>query len=158
HLEAEASVLGGIILRNDVLSQLDAVEVEDFYDNRHKAVFQAIRSLEATALPIDVVTLEREIAKAGKLDAIGGIAFLGELTLRVPIADNVVAYAQIVSELAQARAMAVASSEIVERCYEPELDVREYLDSAEAQVLKLAARRGRADEAASIGTLVRRRL
>jgi replicative DNA helicase len=158
HLEAEASVLGGLLLRNEVLSQLDALEVEDFYDNRHKVVFQAIRSLEAAALPIDVVTLEREIAKADKLDAIGGVAFLGELTLRVPIADNVVAYAQIVAELAQARAMAVTASEIAERCYEPELDVREYLDSAEAQVLKLAARRGRADDAASIGTLVRRRL
>ena len=90
NVEAEASILGGILLRNEVLSHLDTIEVEDFYDNRHKVVFQAIRNLEASARPIDVVTLENEIAKAGKLDAIGGVAFLGELTLRVPTVDNVV--------------------------------------------------------------------
>ena len=92
NLDAEASVLGGVILRNDILSQLDTLEVDDFYDHRHKVVFQAMRNLEAVTRPIDVVTLENEIEKAGKLDAIGGIAFLGELTLRVPSVDNVLAY------------------------------------------------------------------
>ena len=62
--------------------------------------------------PIDVVTLENEIEKQGKLDAIGGIAFLGELALRVPTADNVVAYAEIVSDKHQARKLMLASSEI----------------------------------------------
>ena len=103
NVEAEASILGGIILRNEVLSHLDTIEVEDFYDNRHKVVFQAIRNLEAAAKPIDVVTLEVEIEKAGKLDAIGGVAFLGELTLRVPTVDNVVTYAEIVTDKHQAR-------------------------------------------------------
>src|SRR5260370_20558607 len=91
-IDAEASILGGIILRNDVLAQLDTLEVDDFYDHRHKVVFQAMRNLEASARPIDVVTLENEIEKAGKLDAIGGIGFLGELAMRVPTADNVLAY------------------------------------------------------------------
>src|SRR5215467_13479898 len=94
NLDAEASILGGIILRNDVLTQLDTVEVEDFYDNRHKVVFQAIRNLEAAAQPIDVVTLENEIAKAGKLEAIGGVAFPDDLTLRMTKIDNVVEYAE----------------------------------------------------------------
>ena len=109
NLDAEASVLGGIILRNDVLSHLDTIEVEDFYDHRHKVVFAAIRALEATAKPIDVVTLEVEIEKQGKLDAIGGIGFLGELTLRVPTSDNVVTYAEIVTDKHQARKLMLAS-------------------------------------------------
>jgi replicative DNA helicase len=151
-------MLGGILLRNDVLSQLDVLEVEDFYDYRHKVVFQAMRNLEATARPIDVVTLENEITKAGKLDAIGGPAFLGELTLRVPTVDNVVAYAEIVVEKHQARKLMMTASEIVERGYEPDLDIAEYLDAAEAQILAATARRSKADDAASVGTLVRRRL
>src|SRR6201991_2572767 len=113
NLDAEASVLGGIILRNDVLSQLDTIEVEDFYDHRHKVVFQAIRTLEEQAKPIDVVTLEVEVEKAGKLDAIGGIAFLGELALRVPTADNVVTYADIVIEKHQARKLMLAAGDIL---------------------------------------------
>src|SRR2546423_11485605 len=92
NLDAEASILGGILLRNDVLVQLDTLEVEDFYEHRHKVVFQAIRNLEATSRPIDVVTLENEIANVGKLEAIGGIAFLGQLPLRVPTAVKLPAF------------------------------------------------------------------
>src|SRR3954462_1655152 len=141
NLDAEASILGGILLRNDVLSQLDTLEVEDFYDHKHKVVFQAVRNLEAGARPIDVVTLENEIAKAGKLEAIGGIAFLGELTLRVPTADNVLAYAEIVTDKHQARKLMLAAGEISERGYEDNLEVRDYLDDAEAKIFEVTQRR-----------------
>jgi len=141
NVEAEASILGGIILRNEVLTHLDTIEVEDFYDNRHKVVFQAIRNLEATARPIDIVTLENEIEKAGKLDAIGGVAFLGELTLRVPTVDNVVAYAEIVTDKHQARKLMLAAGEISERGYEDNLEVRDYLDDAEAKIFEVTQRR-----------------
>src|ERR1043166_5905220 len=97
-IESEASLLGGIILRNDALSTLADLETEDFYDNRHRVVFQAIRNLEAASRPIDVVTLENEISKVGKLDAIGGVGFIGELALRVPTIDNVETYGKIVAE------------------------------------------------------------
>lgn len=96
NLDAEASILGGVILRNDALALIDTIETQDFYDHKHKVVFEAIRNLEAARVPIDVVTIENEIAKTGRLEAIGGVAFLGELTLRVPTADNMVAYAEIV--------------------------------------------------------------
>ena len=141
NLDAEASILGGVILRNEVLSQLDTIEVDDFYDNRHKVVFAAIRALEATARPIDVVTLEVEIEKQGKLDAIGGIAFIGELALRVPTADNVLAYAEIVTDKHQARKLMLASGDILERGYEDGLEVRDYLDDAEAKIFEVTQRR-----------------
>lgn len=95
-VDVEASILGGIILRNDVLLDLDTLEVQDFFDLRHVAVFAAIRNLAARQSPIDAVTLEAELDSAGKLDAVGGVAFLGELTLRVPTVDNVHEYARIV--------------------------------------------------------------
>ncbi|HSD86913.1 MAG TPA: replicative DNA helicase [Kofleriaceae bacterium] len=134
NIELEASVLGGILLRNDVLSQLDTLEVEDFYDHRHKVVFQAVRALESQARPIDTVTLEVEIEKAGKLEAIGGVGFLGDLALRVPTADNVVTYAELVMEKHQARKLMLASGEILEKGYEDGLEVRDYLDEAEAKI------------------------
>ena len=61
NLDAEASILGGIILRNDVLLQLETLEIDDYYHMPHKIVFEAIRNLEAAAKPIDVVTLENDI-------------------------------------------------------------------------------------------------
>src|SRR5579862_5071365 len=141
NLDAEASVLGGVILRNDILSQLDTLEVDDFYDHRHKVVFQAMRNLESTARPIDVVTLENEIEKAGKLDAIGGIAFLGELALRVPSVDNVLAYTEIVRDHSQARKLIFAAGEVVEKGYEDNLEVKDYLDDAEAKIFEVTQRK-----------------
>ncbi len=141
NLDAEASILGGVILRNEVLTQLDTLEIEDFYDLKHKVVFGAMRALEAAAKPIDVVTLENEIEKQGKLDAVGGIAFLGELALRVPTADNVVAYAEIVQEKRQATRLMLAANEIHEAGYEDNLEIRDYLDDAERKIFEVTQSR-----------------
>jgi replicative DNA helicase len=151
NVDAEASILGGVILRNEVLLQLESVELDDFYDHRHKVVFEAIRNLEATAKPIDVVTLENEIEKSGKLDAIGGVAFLGELALRVPTADNVVTYAEIVRDHSQARKLILASTEITEKGFEDGLEVRDYLDDAEAKIFEVTQRKDKSGPEAMKG-------
>ena len=141
NVDAEASILGGILLRNDVLLQLETLEVDDFYHFPHKVVFEAVRNLEASARPIDVVTLENEVAKQGKLEAIGGVAFLGELALRVPTVDNVLAYSDIVRDHSQARKLILASADIVEKGYEDGLEVRDYLDDAEAKIFEVTQRK-----------------
>lgn len=111
--DSEAAVLGGVLLRNDVLVSLP-LEIEDFYDPRHQAVFQAMRNLEATMRPIDPVTVEAELARLGKSEAVGGLAFALELQLRVPEADNVRHYAAEVIRLANRRA---AIRALKERAY-----------------------------------------
>src|ERR1044071_706267 len=141
NLDAEASILGGIILRNEVLLQLETLEIDDFYHHQHKVVFEAIRNLEAAAKPIDVVTVENEVAKKGKLEAIGGIAFLGELALRVPTVDNILSYSEIVKDHSQARKLILASSEISEKGYEDGLEIRDYLDDAEAKIFEVTQRK-----------------
>ena len=141
NLDAEASVLGGVLLRNDVLLHLESLESADFYDHRHKVIWDAIRNLEASARPIDVVTLENEIEKGGKLEAIGGISFLGELALRVPTAENVVAYTEIVRDHSQARKLILAAGEIVEKGFEDSLEIRDYLDDAEAKIFEVTQRK-----------------
>lgn len=101
--ETEASVLGGIMLDPKLLGALPNLEVDDFFSPKHRVVFGAMRALEHAEKPIDVVTLEVEIERAGRLEAIGGVAFLGELMVRVPAADNVLAYAAIVKRDAKNR-------------------------------------------------------
>jgi replicative DNA helicase len=140
-LDAEASILGGVLLRNEVLTQLDTLEVQDFYSPKHQHVFEAMRALEATAKPIDVVTVENELERMGKLEAVGGVAALGELALRVPTADNVVAYAEIVADKAQARALMTAASEITDKGYDHELEIKDYLDDAEAKIFAVTQRK-----------------
>jgi replicative DNA helicase len=141
NVDAEASILGGILLRNEVLTQLDTLEADDFYDPRHHAVFAAVRQLESRALPIDVVTLEAELDKMGKLDAIGGVAFLGNLAAFVPTPDNVVHYAKIVEEKHAARRLMTTASEILEKGYEDLGEISDYLDESEAKVFEATQRR-----------------
>jgi replicative DNA helicase len=142
NLEAEASVLGGILLRNEVLSQLDTIDEEDFYDPKHKAVFAAMRHLETQAKPIDEVTLEEELMRTGKLEAVGGLAFLSRLAMKVPTADNVTYYAKIVQEKHAARRLMLAASEISAKGYEDYGDIQEYLDEAEAKIFEVTQRGG----------------
>ena len=136
-LEAEAGVLGGILLRNEVLAELPELEPMDFYDHKHKVVFEAMRNLEARATPIDVTTLEVQIPH-DKQAAIGGVTFLYELTLRVPTLDNVRIYADIVRSFHRARQVMVTAGEIAERGYEPDLDVAEYIAESERAILRVA--------------------
>ena len=143
NLDAEASILGGVLLRNDVLTHLDTLEVEDFYSPKHQNVFAAMRTLESSARPIDVVTVENELERMGKLEAVGGVGFLGELALRVPTPDNVIAYAEIVADKAQARALMKASSEITDKGYDHEIEIRDYLDDAEAKIFAVTQRKDR---------------
>ena len=128
-------------MRNELLLQLETIETDDFYHHQHKVVFEAIRNLEAAAKPIDVVTLEAEIEKTGKIDAVGGIGFLGELALRVPTLDNVLSYAEIVRDHSQARKLILASGEIVEKGYEDNLEIKDYLDEAEAKIFEVTQRK-----------------
>ncbi len=136
-VEAEASVLGGILLRNDVLTHLDTLEEEDFYDPKHQFIFAAMRTLEARAKPIDEITLEDELKQSGKLEAVGGLSFLSELALKVPTADNAEHYAAIIQDKHAARRLMIAASEIAAKGYQDYGDVRDYLDEAEGAIFEV---------------------
>ena len=138
--DAEASVLGGILLRNDMLALLDRLEVEHFYDPKHQAVFAAMRALESATKPIDEVTLEAQLQQQGRLEAVGGLVFLSGLALKVPTADNVVHYAKIVEDLHAARVLMMTASEIAARGYEDYGDIEEYLDDAESKIFEVTQR------------------
>lgn len=111
----EASILGGIILRNEVLELIPELEVDDFHSMKHKIVFAAMRALAEAGKPIDVSHLENEVEKQGKLDAIGGAALFGELAFHVPTADNVVSYADEVRLHSRNRKAILALSSALER-------------------------------------------
>lgn len=103
NIDMEASLLGAVIINSDTLTHLAEVETDDFFHMPHKVIWQAMRNLVEAQKPIDVVTLEYEIEGQGKLESVGGIAYLGELAMRVPTADNVVAYRDTVRMLSRNR-------------------------------------------------------
>jgi hypothetical protein len=113
-VSAERSIIGGILLRNEVLGQIEDLEVSDFYDTRNGILFEAIRNLQAAGAPVDVVTLEGEIKRAGKLDAVG-MDYIAACVLEVPTAENVVTYKTSVQRAALNRRVIVQLGTIYDR-------------------------------------------
>lgn len=137
HTELEASVLGGILLRNETLATIPLLEPWHFYDHRNHVVFQAIRALEFRGVPIDTATVEAEVEKAGKLDAVGGPAYIGELALRVPTAENVKAYAKQVFDTAKLRDLALNAEQTILRVYENRDEADEIIAAARVSVERI---------------------
>lgn len=125
NLDAEGAVLGGILLHPDVLQRIPELESADFYDPRHKAVWAAMLNVVEQEQPIDLTTLEVELQRAGKYEAVGGVGFLGELALRVPAAENVPHYAGIIRKFRRARDAAVGLADIVAKITDGEIDADE---------------------------------
>ena len=98
-LEAEQSVLGGLLLDNDAADRVgDVAAAEDFYSDAHRVIYRHVMQLIANGKPADVVTLAESLSSAQKLDYVGGLAYLGALVQNVPTAANIRHYAQIVRD------------------------------------------------------------
>jgi replicative DNA helicase len=143
NLDAEKSVLGGVLLRNEALNLIEWLAPEDFYDPKHREIFAAMKVLETKSKPIDPVTLEEQLAQAGKLHAIGGITYLSELLSLVPTADNIATYGEIVRDKRLARRLIEVSSEISAKGFSEYGEVKDYLDEAERTIFEVTQRNQR---------------
>ena len=138
--DAERSVLGGALLRSDALTQVSDIAPEDFYVPAHQDVYRAMLALFERGRPIDLVTLEEELAHQGKLDRAGGVSYLAELQARVPTAENITHYGRIVRDHSTLRQLIARASEIAAKAHEPTGEVSEFLDEAEHQIFEIAQR------------------
>jgi len=146
--EAERSVLGAAMLDKDVLSEiLEEVKAEDFYNENHKEIFQAIWELYKDNSPVDMLTVCEELKRRKALDMAGGRAYIATLTAEVPSTANAVEYAKIVAEKATLRQMIKTAEDITEKGYEAKMDAAEILDYAESGIFSIAQRRQKNDYA-----------
>ncbi|MCD8522921.1 MAG: replicative DNA helicase [Saccharospirillaceae bacterium] len=120
-VEAEQSVLGSLMLDERAWERVaETLQDNDFYRHDHRLIFRAIRHLVDQEQPIDVVTVAEELEERGKLDGVGGAAYLSRLVDMTPSIDNCAAYAEIVRERAQQRRLIEAAADIMAKAYEPE--------------------------------------
>lgn len=136
NLEAEQSVLGAVLLDNDSINlALETVTAQDFYREAHREIFRAMVELSDLAHPVDAVTLIDALRNRGKLELIGGAAYIAELASIVPTSANIAHYARIVRDKALLRRVAVATGEIQSGCFDNPPDVDSFLDGAERRLL-----------------------
>ncbi|MFY8352169.1 replicative DNA helicase [Pseudoalteromonas sp. SSM20] len=147
-IEAEQSVLGGLMLDNEAWDRVaERVVAQDFYTRTHKLIFQAMEKLVESGQPIDLITISETLEKTNELDSIGGFAYLGEIAKNTPSAANINAYAEIVRERAVVREMIHVANEIADAGYNPEgRDSHDLLDLAETKVFKIAEQRTKSSD------------
>ncbi|MBI5967585.1 MAG: replicative DNA helicase [Deltaproteobacteria bacterium] len=144
NLEAEVSVLGGVLLENEALNRvLEVIKEEDFYRESHRKIFSAILQLYERAEPVDLVTLCEALKKREELDGVGGIDYLNALVNSVPTAANIVYYARIVKEKSILRKVIYRATEIISQGYANSGDVDEFLDRAERSIFEICEDRVR---------------
>jgi replicative DNA helicase len=149
-VEAEQAVIGGLLLDTQAWDQVgDSVGADDFYRPDHRLIFEAIAELVAESKAIDVVTVSEQLARRGKLQDAGGLAYLGTLARDTPTAANARAYAQIVRERALLRSLVSAGTAIATSVYSEEgLSARDLVNQAEQRVFEIAERGARRTEGA----------
>lgn len=147
-IEAEQSVLGGLMLDNEAWDRVaERVVAQDFYTRTHKLIFEAMEKLVESGQPIDLITISETLEKTNELDSIGGFAYLGEIAKNTPSAANINAYAEIVRERAVVREMIHVANEIADAGYNPEgRDSHDLLDLAETKVFKIAEQRTKSSD------------
>lgn len=139
NLEAEQSVLGGILLKNSILFNLvDLVTEDDFYSPAHRYIFQAILDLSRKNAPIDLVSLAEALRGGGRLDEVGGPAYLAELASSTVSAANAMHHAGIVREKSVQRRLISTAVDIITRCYEGGQETETLLDESEQAIFSIA--------------------
>lgn len=139
-MEAEQSVLGGLMLNNDAwISIADRLIETDFYRREHQLIFKSIKSLSEEGHPCDPLTLSEWLEKHAQLDAVGGGSYLGLLARNTPSAANIMAYAEIVREHSILRQLVRVGNEITNSAFNTQgRTSSQLLDNAEKLVFEIA--------------------
>lgn len=139
-LEAEQSVLGGLLLDNAAWDRIaDVVREEDFYRFHHRLIWQHIAKLIGSSRPADAITVFESLENAAKADEAGGLAYLTLLAQNTPSAANIRRYAEIVRDRAVLRKLVTVADDIAQTALNPQgKDTRQILDEAESRVFQIA--------------------
>ena len=138
-VDAEASLLGSILIDSDAIVKIaDLVKVDDFYDEKHKHIYQAAVELYENHSPIDVLTLANRLQENNHLEKVGGAVYLTELTNFVPTASHVNQYADIVAQKSMRRRLIKASQKIASLGYDETNNLHELIENAESSIFEVS--------------------
>jgi replicative DNA helicase len=138
-IEAESSVLGGLLLDNAAWDRVgDLLTEGDFYRYEHRLIFGAIAALVNASKPADVITVAEHLERAGKAEEVGGMAYLNGLAQFIPSAGNIRRYAEIVRERAILRKLVATGDEIAASGFNTQgKPVAQILDECEQKVMQI---------------------
>ena len=135
-IQAEMGVLGSMLLSPDAIYLgRERLEAGSFYKVAHQDIFNAILHLADARNTVDLILLRDELSREGKLEKVGGVAYLTELMEAVPTSANAEYYIEIVRDHAVRRELINTTTAIQKSCYEDSQDTDNLLDEAESKML-----------------------
>ena len=139
-LEAEQSLLGGLLIDNEALDKVaDLLSVTDFYRQDHQIIYQHIHRLIERSQPADIVTVGESLESNSELNTVGGLEYLGLLAESTPTAANIRGYAQIIRERSIMRNLVEVGTDIVDNALSPQgRDAQQLLDESESKIFQIA--------------------
>jgi replicative DNA helicase len=142
NLDAEQAVLGSMLLDRDSVPQvLEILSPADFYREPHAHIFSAVADLVERGEPVDIVTVVDSLRDQGRLEAVGGSAYIASLAFVVPTASNAIYYSRIVEQKAVLRRLIEAGTRIATLGYDTDTPLEELVDQSEKLVYAIAQRR-----------------
>ncbi len=159
-LEAEQSVLGGLLLSADAWDSVaEEVAPTDFYRPSHRSIFREISRLAEAAEPVDVITVADKLEALGELEGAGGLPYLAELAQNTPSASNIRAYAQVVRERASLRKLIEAAQDIADSGFNPEgRTSTDLMDEAERLIMQIGEQGPKSGGPQEVNPLLKRAL
>jgi replicative DNA helicase len=138
---AEVSVLGALLLDKDaVIAVAEFLKPEDFYDDRHKEIFECAVELYEERVPVDVLTVSERLKKRKALKMVGGTGYLTDLVNKVPTAAHVEHYGKIVKDAAIKRLLLASATKLVDLSLDESTAADELMDKAESEIFSLSQR------------------
>jgi replicative DNA helicase len=136
--EAEKATLGAMLLDAEAVSiAMQYLKPGDFYINRNRRVFEAVRTLADQGLKADIITIVEELRRTGELDGAGGPAYVASLTNVVPTAANIDYYAKVVQDCSLRRSLIRVSSEVVAKSFDESRESRVILEETQQRIFEL---------------------
>ena len=141
--EAEQTVLASALLDHTAVEKMiNLLNVDDFYYEANKEIFESIKDVNMQNIPVDVLTVSEELKKREKLDYVGGFEYLARLTENIITSKNVEAYCNIIKEKSTLRKLISASNEIIEKGYKENEEVQKIIELAETRIFAISQNRG----------------
>ena len=139
NVEAERSILGAILLDNQVCNQaIELLRRDDFFLDSHRRIFDKMIALTERIMPIDLITLSDELRRAGEFEQIGGATYIASLIDGVPRTDTIEPYAKLVKSKSMLRKLITASNQVIALAFEEEDEADVIVDKAEQMIFQIA--------------------
>ena len=139
NLESEQCVIGSIIIEEETMVPVaEILDIEDFYIDAHKVIYDSMIELGNERKPIDMITLTNRLKEKGYLDQVGGVTYLTSITNMIPTTSNVKVYAEIVKKNSTLRKLIKASNDIISMGYEASDSLDDILNVAEKKIFDIS--------------------